>query len=930
MQCLSSGHLSRLAFALLLALSVSACSPRLSNEELLARAEQSLAEGKLRAALLDARSVLQEDGRNARARYLMGAVYFRQRKFDEAAIELRKSMDLAPAPEAAVLYARSLVDGGQATELLEQHAQGQFEDVAREAQFLAVLARAQAVTGDPFSAEQTYAEAAAIAPEDPQVLMVLAILQSEYYREVDKALATLRRLLESHPDFDDGWMMYGRLQQQLHELPEAEKAFAEAAQLNPFRLEARLGLVAVQIDQGKFDAAAIELAALEKLIPQHPHVNYGQAMVAMNDEDYSLALEELAEVFNQAPRHLPSVYLAALANYRLGDAEAAEAYLDRFLAARPRNIAARQMVASVYIEQGEPEKAEQSVRELVEALPGDIESRRLLALSLLLQGKVAEGAAVRAEVVELAPESSEAYMDWGSALALQGDYEGAVRELARALALDPDNVEARRRLVLAHAANGDRSSARAELELLGEMAPDNPAYNQTAARLAISEGNIDRARGEFSRALELDPTSRVAWEGLASLAMQDDDSEAAMAILNGVLNVQPENTRALLRLAAVQRHRGEFEQSARTLQRAIDAQPRALAPRLLLARHWFDNGQPDRAVPLLVEIRDDYPEEPELFQLLTASFLALEQADAAANAAERLLRLLPESPTALSVAAQTAYFSGKYAVAESRLRKAVELDPDNPDMRSQLLFVLIRQNKLREADAEIASLPEGMVDDARLLGARGQLAFAMGNYRDAERYLRSAYDHAPGSLYVLRLSGAIWAQNRFDEAVGLLLAWIEDHPDDLQVLDRLAGHYLAMGKEKDAVATYEAMLRLQPDDPVVLNNLAWSLREMDSSRALEYVELALQGRPESASMLDTKAMIIMEQGAYTRALQVNQEALDRSRGHPKVRLHRAQIMERGGMTDQAIAILQELVVPSVQFPEKDQAQALLLRLSKRG
>ena len=87
-------------------LAISACSKPLTHDELLARAQQSFAEGKLNAAEIDAKTALQQDSRSAEGRRVLGEVFLRQRAMAEAAVEFEKSLEAEKVGEVAVLYGR--------------------------------------------------------------------------------------------------------------------------------------------------------------------------------------------------------------------------------------------------------------------------------------------------------------------------------------------------------------------------------------------------------------------------------------------------------------------------------------------------------------------------------------------------------------------------------------------------------------------------------------------------------------------------------------------------------------------------------------------------------------------------------------------------------------------------------------------------------
>ncbi|MEQ9462701.1 MAG: PEP-CTERM system TPR-repeat protein PrsT [Haliea sp.] len=908
-----------------ISLALAGCSKPLSHDELLARASEAFAEGRLNAAEIDAKTALQQNTRSAEGRRLLGEVFLRQRSLAEAAVEFEKSLDAAPDPAVAVLYAEALLGAGEAQKLVDLNEDAGFAYVADDPAWLALVARAQAQSGDSFTAADTLSRALQLAPEHPQVRLSQAFVSARHAGEVADAEAILKALTESHPEFEEAWSLYGSFKQSRGDFAAAEQAFATVSALNPFRLNDRLGLVATLVEQGKHSEAGKELEKLEKVIPDHPGVNYAQARIMLEGGNVDGSLQELAKVLNVAPDHLPSIYLAANANFREGNLATAEAHLTRFLASQPNNINARQMLAAVHLQMGEPERAETLARRLLEELPMNVPTMNLLALALTAQGMHGASAEVYQQMAGVTPDSAPVQMELGTALVRAGDIGPGVAALEAARKLDPENPEISSRLVRAHAADGDPEAAQAELEALRASAPDSPLPGLLGAQLALEASDRAGAAEQFRQVLAVDPGNTNARQGLAALAMQDDDSAAALDILNEGLAAQPDDLQSMLNLAAVHERRGETEEMVKALEKAAAAHPGALEPRLMLGRYHFQQQRPGEAVRLLTEVREAHNGDPRLHQLLVGAFIAVDQPGAAVNAGRRLVELLPENARALRLAAQAERANGDLPAAESTLRKALELQSDDVDSRKMLVEVLLQQNKLAETSEQLAQLPEGVVAPAQLDLARGRLALTQGDFAAAEELLRKAHGAEPGSNSLLFLTTALWQQGKQEDAWRLLESWLEQNPEDQLILNQLGPLYLSQGRDSDAVRVFETLHRIAPDDVVTLNNLAWSLRQSDPQRALGLVREALVAAPDTPAIQDTQAMILLELGNHDEALAVSQRTLDVEPQNTQFRFHRARILAGAGDKAAAVTLLQQLV-NGPAFPEQAQARELLAEL----
>lgn len=774
---------ARIWLVILLGLGAVACSRTLSTEDLLGRAQESMNSGNLNATIIDTKVALQQDADNPLGRRLLGEAYYRQRQLEDAALELERSLASSPNPDVAALYAEVLLASGQARRVVELQQDGFFDNAAGNAVFIAALARAQAMTGDTFTAEYTLEEARALAPDSREVLLAEAVFIARHTGDLEQSEQLSQRLVEAFPEYDEGWSFYGNLALARRDLSTAETALARAVELNPYRADDRLLLVNVLLDRGHSDRAGQQLQYLVRAAPEYPGVLYAQARLQLGDEDTKAALETLQKLLAAQPGHVPGLYLAGVANVREGNLATAHMQLSRFLSEQPRHVNARLLQANIDLQQGDNDLARAVAREILEDDPENMSARNLLAAS----------------------------------------------------AVEP-------------------SAGAGELR---------------AAHVAMQQDDPAQARVHFARALELDPRLAAAREGLTALAMQDNDPDAALANINEGLQLQPDNLPGLLNLAAVHAQSGEYEMMVTALQRAVAAHPTAPEPRLVLARYLL--------------------QQEELAE------------------AESLLLQLPENTQALSWLAQIERRRNQPQAAEAYLRRLLELQPDAIAARKLLVESLILQGKVQEAGEQFAEFPEGTLSGAELQVVQGRIAVSQGDMEKGEALMREAHARSPGSVSLRQLAAFLWEQaEKPEEAFAVLESWRERHPEDVLVLHQLASYYLSGARQAEAREVYEALYQLVPEDITVLNNLAWTSRQSDPGHALDLVEQALALAPANVDILDTKAMILLEQGAHREALAVNQLTLDASPDRPDLRLHQAQILAAAGDSAAAVAVLERL------------------------
>ncbi|QIB64739.1 XrtA/PEP-CTERM system TPR-repeat protein PrsT [Kineobactrum salinum] len=908
-----------------LALALAACSPSVSEDELLARARTALDQGDARAATIDLKTALQQDADNADARRMLGEAYLFQQNPGPAVDEFERALTAGDDPDTLTGYARALVAAAQVEKLMELHGEGRFDRVQQQPDFLAALGLAQAQGGDTWAAEESFAAAREKAPDSVYVNTAWARYLLGQKNAVDEARELLLAVVETDPEYAEAWSTLGDIYHVGGQFEDARDAYTRATELNSYRLTDRLNLVSMHIELDQHDAAEKELARLQGIMPDHPGVNLAQGRILLEAGDAAAALEEFASVFNVLPNHRGGLYLAAIANIREGNFATARTQLTTFLSKEPRHLNARLQLATVYLQLGEAEAAEDIAREIVEEHEMNYPAMGLLATALSAQGLHVESAEIYQQVAQSQPQSLEARLALGSELVQAGERERGIVELEAARDLQPDNAAVRERLIQAHLVGGDTAAARAEAEAYRELQPESPRPLLLLGRILMQDKDSEAAASYFSQALELEPGNVSANSGMAALRVLDRDLEGARKHYQAALQHHPDDVNTLVNLAKLEEQLGNHGAMTDALRKAVESDAAALEPRLALARVLLRGGRSGEAVTLLNEARERHAGEPSLWQLLTAIHAEAGDYDAAADTGRRLLRLVPEEISSLALVARVELRAGRAGPANEHLQKALEQEPDNTDLRKLETEILLARNKLDEAMAVLQALPPEVAAEPAVKVTKARIDLARGRPAAAEPLLREAMAEDPNSMTVGSLGGALWAQDKRDAAVTLLQEWLAEHPDDVAVRSQLASHYLQTGREADARAEYERVLAQAPDNVMILNNLGWLFRQQDPQRALGYIEKASRLAPDNPQIRDTHAMVRYELGAYPEALALNQRALDDMPGNPELLYHRAVILNGAGQASEAREILESLL-SEPEFPQRDEARSLLAQL----
>ena len=200
-------------------------------------------------------------------------------------------------------------------------------------------------------------------PDDPAALKIKA--NAAYILgDAGKAIATLIRLLDRHPDDEDGAYMLGRIYYQESQIDLAIGQFERAVKTSPRSYKAldNLGLcyVAKGDDQQatRYFLSAIKL--VEKDHPEYewPYVNLAELLLKGNDAKRAFDAASMAA--NRNPQSARSFYVGAKALEQLGKPELSLNWAQRASALDPGYSDAWYLLARLYRKLGQAEKAEEA------------------------------------------------------------------------------------------------------------------------------------------------------------------------------------------------------------------------------------------------------------------------------------------------------------------------------------------------------------------------------------------------------------------------------------------------------------------------------------------------------------------------------------------------------------------------------------------
>jgi len=596
-----------------------------------------------------ARLVRAHDPKNADACALLAHVEAAQGHVDQALVEMKKSVKLAPV-EAKYLDLAMLEEGAKQLPAAEQDyqkaaslapqsiqpvlaleafyaRQHRFAEAEQEAQKAIHMAPANPIPraaiiavymaqGEKDKAEQTAKDAKQAAKKNPDGYRMLG----QFYLatgQQDKALAEYRSLYQEHPEDSVVVKNFTQLLIARNDLDEAWKVNAAALKRDPADGGALIDKGEIQVRQGRPDDAVLTLQSVLKTQPDNPAPHYYLGMA-----------------YNQT-----------------GNADLAEREWRKTVELRPQAADAQQALAGLELNRREFGQLETTAQALVQILPMSPLGYSYRAVVSESKGnlKVAEEDLKKA--IEVAPKNPLGYSGMGDLLTAEKRFREAESNYEQALQTAPGWAGALRGLAVLYVAQKQPEKAIDRVKQEIAKAPDNEGDYLLLGQLLASQKQYPEAEAalEKCRTLNTKDTNAVSMLGQVELAQGQRDKAAAT--YQQSIQQNPRDLASYVRLAIVEEQQGDWKAGQDLYRKALAIFPDNAAATNNLAYSMLEHGG---------------------------------NLDVALAMAQQARRAAPDSPGIADTLGWAYYKKGAYLTAIDLLREAVKKTPDDAEFQYHL------------------------------------------------------------------------------------------------------------------------------------------------------------------------------------------------------------------------------------------------------
>ncbi|MBN2431848.1 MAG: tetratricopeptide repeat protein [Acidobacteria bacterium] len=279
----------------------------------------------------------------------------------------------------------------------------------------------------------------------------------------------------------------------------------------------------------------------------------------------------------------------------------------------------------------------------VQKAPGKVRPRYNLSYAYSRQNRLAEAQAQIERALELEPRSTILHVAAGDILREQGRYDAAIAAYRRALDLEPDALPVLCRVTYLLVQKGELALAAQNLERIPRRGSGKEC-RLTVAIYLVETGQLEKALVMYRQVVADYPVEKSAWLNMGNILLRRGGADEAETCYRTALSIDPLYARAELALGLLYRQQGRMADAWQHLQAASHKNP------------YLAEADYERANWLATTRR--YEEAEQVYETY------VQKRTDRAEAWYRLALVRQEV--------------GKTAAAAEALRRALELEPDDP------------------------------------------------------------------------------------------------------------------------------------------------------------------------------------------------------------------------------------------------------------
>ena len=321
------------------------------------------------------------------------------------------------------------------------------------------------------------------------------------------------------------------------------------------------------------------------------------------------------------------------------------------------------------------------------------------------------------------------------------------------------------------------------------------------AQEAMKDNRPDVAAGQFQAILRIDPHNAEARASLGVIDFNERKYSESTQEFREALRIKPELWNAQAFLGMSEMRLGKLDEAETLLEKSF---PHVQDPKLRvqagsdLVYIYYLGGSLDKAAGIVKILETIQPDQPDTLYTEYRVY-----SDLAAHALATLIKVAPESARTHEILAQSLMSHNDSAGAIQEYRRALQADPNLPEIHFELGQALLaysaNESSRAEAEKEFEAALVANPADANAEYELGEVAWSRSDFQNAiDRYSRALQMRPHYIDAQIGMGKALTSTNQASKAVDYLLDAERADPENEIVHYRLALAYRKLSAKTDA------------------------------------------------------------------------------------------------------------------------------------
>ena len=446
----------------------------------------------------------------------------------------------------------------------------------------------------------------------------------------------------------------------------------------------------------------------------------------------------------------------------------------------PENLEARQVLAALLVRSGETDAAAEHFEYVISHGKHSERQRFMLITSLLSKEKDKHAAlAVMQKLVATRTNNPHALYAYSRLAFLVGNLNDALANIKKVIKLQPEWTDAHILQSNIFVRQGDKAHAIEVLRQTVETQEDNTALRMFYARNLVDAKQFAEAAKQFSELTDDEKLQHEARFALGLLTLQMNKPKDAMEYFLQLLDDKKRVVEAQYYLAQSYELQNELDKAIQAYSK-VRNNKFSFEADLRIALILAKQGNIKEAQVRLQNMSPDSLDKELRVYLTEGEILnSAKQYEEALELYSEALTQLPDNNRLLYARALTAEKVGQTELAIKDLESIVKLEPENAQALNALGYTLVDKTELIEEGLNyIKKAYKLQPNDGAINDSMGWAYYRLGQYDEALRFLRVAFEKLKDSEVAAHLGEVLWVAGEREAAQEIWNSALQQAPND--------------------------------------------------------------------------------------------------------------------------------------------------------